>query len=68
MSLIHYTTANHVAESLSHNPPVNALTMALLDDYDMGRSLSRVWNPGGFIRGIDLKAIILRAASDTRPL
>ena len=68
MSLIQYTTANHVAEILINNPPVNALTEALLDDYiaalhkagqddDVRAIIVSSAVPGRFCAGLDLKAI-----------
>jgi len=68
MSLIHYAVQNHVAEILIDNPPVNALTEQLLDDYiaalhragedDNVRAVivsSAV--AGRFCAGLDLRAI-----------
>lgn len=68
MSQIQYSIRDKVAEILFHNPPVNALTVSLLDDYiaalhragqdDSVRAVivaSAV--PGRFCAGLDLQAI-----------
>jgi len=68
MSLIHYTTADHIAEILIDNPPVNALSEQLLDDYlaalhqasqdeDVRAVIVSSAVPGRFCAGLDLKAI-----------
>lgn len=70
MSLINYTSHNHVAEILIDNPPVNALTETLLDDYisalnkaaaddDVRAVIVSSAVPGRFCAGLDLRAIHL---------
>lgn len=68
MSLIQYSVRDNVAEILFNNPPVNALTESLLDDYivalyragrddDVRAVIISSAVPGRFCAGLDLQAI-----------
>lgn len=58
MSLIQYSVQDHVAEILFNNPPVNALTECLLDDY-----IAALYCAG---KDEDVRAVIISSAVPVR--